>query len=60
MVRLAGFEPAAYGLEALIFGGVRTPKDSEGFNYFRWLTPFLFFGIPWEKHGNRGVFSPIC
>jgi len=29
VVRLAGFEPATYGLEALISGRIGTPKESE-------------------------------
>jgi hypothetical protein len=60
LVPPARIELAAHGLGNLQPSNVGTPKDSEGVNYFRWLTPFLFFGIPWEKQGIRGVFSPIC
>ena len=35
MVRPAGFEPAAYGFEALLFGTVGIHRDIQGFNYFK-------------------------
>ena len=35
LVRPAGFEPAAYGFEALIFGTVGIHRETQGFNYFK-------------------------
>ena len=35
LVRPAGFEPAAYGFEALIFGTVGIYRETQGFNYFK-------------------------
>jgi len=35
LVRPAGFEPAAYGFEALISGTVGISRETQGFNYFK-------------------------
>ena len=35
LARPAGFEPAAYGFEALLFGTVGIHKDIQGYNYFK-------------------------
>ena len=60
LVPPAGIEPAAHGLGNLPPSNLGIPKDNEGLNYFKHLSPSFIFRRPPEKQGNRGVFSPIC
>ena len=33
------------GEHILKYGNVGTTKDKEGFNHFKWLDPFFFYGL---------------
>jgi len=41
---------------ALISGTVGISRETQGFNYFKQLNPFLFFGIPRDMQGKGGYF----